>query len=58
MTRHAEHAKFLAREEVVSSPAARACYDQNFELPSAVFRAMAALFFGFLARRATPRNLP
>jgi hypothetical protein len=49
MTRHVDHAKLLAREEIVSSPAPRACQDQNFELPPALFHAMAALFFGFLA---------
>jgi hypothetical protein len=49
MTRHIEHAKLLAREEVVSSPAPSAFHDQGFELPPVLFRAMAALFFGFLA---------
>lgn len=49
MTRHVDHARLLAREEIVSSPAPRACHDQSFELPPALFRAMAALFFGFLA---------
>lgn len=49
MTRHVTHAKLLAREEIVSSPAPRACQDQSFELPPTIFRAMAALFFGFLA---------
>jgi len=49
MSRHIDHAKLLAREEIVSSPGQRACQDQNFELPPAIFRTMAALFFGFLA---------
>lgn len=48
MTRHIEHTKLLAREEIVSSPVPRACEDQGFELPPVIFRAMAALFFGFL----------
>lgn len=48
MTRHIEHTTLLAREEVVSSPVPRACHDQGFELPPAIFRTMAALFFGFL----------
>jgi hypothetical protein len=39
----------MARDEIVLSPAPRACQDQSFELPSVLFRAMAALFFGFLA---------
>ena len=49
MTRHIEHAKLLAREEIAPSPVPRACQDHGFELPPVVFRAMAALFFGFLA---------
>lgn len=49
MTRHIDHARLLASEEVVSAPAPRACEDHGFELPPAVFRTMAALFFGFLA---------
>ena len=49
MTRQIDHAKLLAREEVVSPPTPRACVDQGFELPPVIFRAMAALFFGFLA---------
>ncbi len=48
MTRRIEHARLLAREEVVSSPVPRACEDHGFELPPAIFRTMAALFFGFL----------
>ena len=49
MTRHIDHARLLVRDEIVASPAQRACNDQSFELPPAVFRAMGALFFGFLA---------
>ena len=49
MTRRIDHAKLLARDEIISSPHQRACDDQSFELPPGVFRAMAALFFGFLA---------
>ena len=49
MTRHIQHAKLLSREEVVPSPAPRACQDQGFELPPVLFRAMAALFLGLLA---------
>ena len=48
MTRHIDHAKLLAREEIVSSPAQRASEDQGFGLPPVIFRTMAALFFGFL----------
>jgi hypothetical protein len=49
MTRRIDHAKLLAREEIVSSPVPRACEDQGFELPPVIFQAMAGLFFGFLA---------
>ena len=36
------------RNEIVSSPSARACDDHSFELPPVLFGIMAALFFGFL----------
>lgn len=49
MTRHIEHARLLARDEIVSNPVPRSCEDHGFELPPVIFRAMAALFFGFLA---------
>ena len=48
MTSRIDRVKLLAREEIVASPAQRACEDHSFELPLAVFSAMAALFFGFL----------
>jgi hypothetical protein len=48
MTTRIDHAKLLARDEIVATPAQRACEDHSFELPPAVFGAMAALFFGFL----------
>ena len=48
MTRRIDHAKLLAREEIVARPAQRACEDHSFGLPPAIFRAMAALFFGFI----------
>ena len=48
MTSRIDRVKLLAREEIVASPAQRACEDHSFELPPAVFGAMAALFFGFL----------
>ncbi|HET8749156.1 MAG TPA: hypothetical protein VFM42_00300 [Sphingomicrobium sp.] len=38
-----------AREEIADSPTARACTDQNFELPSGIFIAMAFLFAGTVA---------
>ena len=58
MTRRIEQANLLARDEIVCSPQARACQDQNFELPSAIFGAMAALFFGFMAVLAAGLSSP
>jgi hypothetical protein len=49
MTRHIDQAKLLTRDEIAASPAHRGCTDQGFELPPAVYRVMAGLFFGFLA---------
>jgi hypothetical protein len=48
MTRQIDQKQLLSRNEIVANPAQRACEDQSFELPTAVFGAMAALFFGFL----------
>jgi hypothetical protein len=48
MTSRIDRVKLLAREEIVASPAQRACEDHSFGLPPAIFGAMAALFFGFL----------
>ena len=39
----------IARNEIVAAPRERACTDQSFELPSALYVAMAALFAGFVA---------
>ena len=38
-----------ARDEVVVSPAERACRDHSFELPAAIYVAMGGLFLGFIA---------
>ncbi|WP_308516045.1 hypothetical protein [Sphingomonas flavescens] len=40
--------QLLARGEIVSPPAERACTDQTFELPTGIYVAMAALFAGFV----------
>ena len=48
MTSRMDQVKLLARDEIVASPAQRACEDHSFALSSAVFGVMAALFFGFL----------
>ena len=39
----------IARDELVASPAERACSDQTFELPGGIYAAMAMLFAGFVA---------
>ena len=46
--RHIEQARLLASDEVVESPAQRACEDQSFELPTGIYIAMAAMFVGFI----------
>jgi len=38
-----------AREEIVAPPAARACNDHSFELPSGLYVATAMLLFGFVS---------
>jgi hypothetical protein len=38
----------VARDEIVAPPA-RACDDQSFELPGALYAAMASMFAGFVA---------
>jgi hypothetical protein len=47
-TRHTPEI-LLARDEIVAPPAARACSDQSFELPSGLFVAMALMFAEFVA---------
>jgi len=51
MARRVDHSQLLAREELVSPPilpSQRACDDHSFELPGALYIAMAGLFFGFV----------
>ena len=51
MTRHLKHSELLVRDEIVSAPplpTSLACDDHSFELPSALYVAMAGLFFGFV----------
>lgn len=38
----------VARAEIVAPPVARACEDQSFELPGAIYAAMVAMFTGFI----------
>lgn len=39
----------FARDEVVAAPAARACTDLNWELPTGLYLATAVLFLGFVS---------
>jgi hypothetical protein len=51
MTRRLDHARLLAREEIVVSPtlpSRTACDDHSFEIPTRLYVAMAGLFFGFV----------
>lgn len=49
MTTRVKPEILVARDEIVAAPAARACDDQSFELPSGLYIAMATLFAGFIA---------
>ena len=49
MTKRIDHGQLLEQAAIVASPQARACNDHSFEMPTSIFVAMAALFFGFLA---------
>lgn len=48
MSRGQTHQQLLARNEIVASPAQRACQDQSFELPGGIYIAMVAMFAGFI----------
>ena len=49
MTTRVKPEVLIARDEMVAAPAARACDDQSFELPTRLYVAMAMLFGGFIA---------
>ena len=49
MTTRVKPEVLIARDEMVAAPAARACDDQNFELPTGLYITMAMLFGGFIA---------
>lgn len=49
MSRRQTREQLLVREEIVAAPAKRACEDQTFELPTAIYIAMASMFAGFVA---------
>lgn len=47
--RYLDHDKLMTAGKVVVPPAARACSDQNFGLPTGIYVAMAMLFAGSVA---------
>lgn len=49
MSRRQTREQLLVRDEVVDAPAFRACGDQSFELPTAIYVAMITMFVGFIA---------
>jgi hypothetical protein len=48
MTTRLTSETLVARDEIVAAPAARACNDQSFELPTGLYVAMGLLFAGFV----------
>jgi hypothetical protein len=48
MTTRVKPEVLIASDEIVAAPAARACDDQSFELPTGLYIAMAFLFAGFV----------
>ena len=49
MSRRRTREQLLVRDEIVAAPGRRACDDQSFELPTAIYVAMASMFAGFIA---------
>lgn len=49
MSRRQTREQLLVRDEIVAPPVKRACEDQSFELPTAIYIAMATMFAGFIA---------
>jgi hypothetical protein len=49
MSRRQTREQLLVQNEIVAAPAKRACDDQSFELPTAIYVAMASMFVGFVA---------
>ncbi|HVU29656.1 MAG TPA: hypothetical protein VHE36_04570 [Sphingomicrobium sp.] len=49
MSRRQAREQLSVRDEIVAAPAKRACEDQNFELPTPLYVAMAIMFAGFVA---------
>jgi len=49
MSRRQTREQLLVGDEIVAAPAKGACEDQTFELPTAIYIAMATMFAGFIA---------
>lgn len=49
MSRRQTREQLLVRDEIVTAPAKRACEDQSFEVPTAIYAAMVTMFVGFIA---------
>jgi hypothetical protein len=49
MSRRQTRDQLLVGDEIVAAPSQRACEDQTFELPSAIYIAMLTMFVGFIA---------
>jgi|SRR6185312_985943 len=49
MTTRQKPELLVARKEIAAPPVLRACVDQSFELPGAIYGAMAIMFAGFIA---------
>lgn len=48
MSRRQIREQLLVSDQIVAAPAQRACQDQSFELPGAIYVAMATMFVGFI----------
>lgn len=48
MSRRQTREQLLVSQEIVAAPAKRACEDQSFELPTAIYIAMVTMFAGFI----------
>lgn len=58
MTSNLRQTQLLVQDEIVASPRPRACEDHSFEMPTAIYGMMAALFFGFMGIMAVGFSHP
>ena len=58
MTARYQSDTLIGTAELVPSPTDRACEDHSFELPTAIYGAMAALLFGFMGVMAVGFSHP